>query len=107
MSKKWLQELKVGDQVIEVYSDFKKISKVTAVTDTEIVCGLRKYQKFNGYERASVITKIIEATPERLKKYDLETKYWAIKEKIGDGGLHFTKLDENQLQRIYDIVMED
>ena len=62
----WLDELKVGDKVIEGMS----ILPVTAIHKLHIVCGRNKYRKYNGRAVGSSTWNawyIHEATPEAIE----------------------------------------
>jgi hypothetical protein len=68
----WLDELKVGDEVIEG----NYVKKVTAIHKRHIVCGLTKYNKQTGRDITAsmwVDRSIVQATEKRRKEI---ANYW-------------------------------
>lgn len=62
----WLDELQVGDEVVEG----NDIRKVTAIHKLHIVCGLSKYSKKTGHDISSYgwVTRKIEQVTEKRKQ---------------------------------------
>jgi hypothetical protein len=107
MKMSWLDELKVGDEVVVSGRHSKYIDKITKVMPMSVEVGNRRYRKTDGIERSDDIwdrTHIIECTPER--KEAIRNRDRRIRMANHCRGTDWNKLDNERLERIVAILKE-
>ena len=102
---KWLEELKVGDKVL----DGDNLVEVTAIHKLHIVCGGAKYNKISGRQVGSSVwssSYLTEATPEAISEINDKR----IRQKllfIIARETNFRNLETATLQKIVDIIKSE
>jgi hypothetical protein len=110
MSKEWIENLKVGDKVIEVNSRQytpDSIDTVERLTKTMIVlekaCGRFNRRGFEVGDTTWGGSHLVEATPERIVILQEEIKKRLLVNRLGS--LDWTKLPTDHLQRVWEVVI--
>jgi hypothetical protein len=99
------RDLQVGDQVLEArgsFTTFWEVLTVTKLTETQFVCGTRRFKRTTGDEVGRRFHGVTLPNPERLAEINADMEERAIRRALGQ--VDFRVLPLNQARRILEIV---
>ena len=92
MSNKWLENLRVGDDVV-VAGEYKALTKVERTTKTQIIAGDSKFRKSDGYTVGNRGFKLIQVTDEIVTEIKNDDLRLTVISKINSKNWHNEKIE--------------